>query len=200
MGGLGSGNRCRHSARTTTDGCRNLDIRQLARAGALKPGYVGWWNWMRGAETVASIQMRAEHDYVVLMYRYRPRDGQWKDEQYPVRIERTPCNFGAERCWFICPAAACGRRVDILYGGGIFACRHCHRLAYASTREGEHSRAIRQADRLRARLGWQLGVMNEAGAKPKWMRRRTFERLAARHEELVTRLMRLTIMRFGLID
>jgi hypothetical protein len=49
-------------------------------------------------------------------------------------------------------------------------------------------------------LGWQLGVMNEAGAKPKWMRRRTFERLAARHEELVTRLMRLTIMRFGLID
>ena len=36
---------------------------------------------------------------------------------------------------FICPAAGCGRRVAILYRGGIFACRHCYRLAYASSRE-----------------------------------------------------------------
>ena len=27
---------------------------------------------------------------------------------------------------FICPAAGCGRRVAILYGGGNFACRHCY--------------------------------------------------------------------------
>jgi hypothetical protein len=37
--------------------------------------------------------------------------------------------------WFICPAVGCGRCVAILYGGGIFACRHCYRLAYASSRE-----------------------------------------------------------------
>jgi hypothetical protein len=52
-----------------------------------------------------------------------------------LRIERTPCNLGGSRHWFICPVVGCGRRVAILYGGGIFACRQCHRFAYASSRD-----------------------------------------------------------------
>jgi hypothetical protein len=52
-----------------------------------------------------------------------------------VGIERTPCHVGGSRPWFICPALGCGRRVAILYGGGIFACRLCFQLAYASARE-----------------------------------------------------------------
>ena len=72
---------------------------------------------------------------------------------------------------FICPAAGCGRRVAILYGGGIFACRHCHQLAYFSSREDAGDRAARRrAERLRARLGWEPGILNGEGGKPKWMR------------------------------
>ena len=41
------------------------------------------------------------------------------------RIVRTPCNLGNWRAWFICSVVGHGRRVAILYGGGIFACRHC---------------------------------------------------------------------------
>jgi hypothetical protein len=63
-------------------------------------------------------------------------DGKCKDEQYPVRIERTPCNLGGSRHWFICPAVGCGRRAAILYGGGNFACRRCHQLAYAQFTRG----------------------------------------------------------------
>jgi hypothetical protein len=37
---------------------------------------------MRDGETVASIQMRAEQDRVMLIYRYRSGDAEWKDEQY----------------------------------------------------------------------------------------------------------------------
>ena len=81
---------------------------------------------MRNGETVASIQMRAEQDRVILIYRHRSGDGEWKDEHYAVRIARTPCNLGGWRAWFICPAVGCGRRVAILYGGSIFACRHCY--------------------------------------------------------------------------
>jgi Transposase DDE domain len=73
-------------------------------------------------------------------------------EHYPVRVVRSPCNLGGSRAWFICPAVGCGRRVAILYGGGIFACRRCYRLAYASAREDVCDRAARRADRLRARL------------------------------------------------
>jgi hypothetical protein len=101
---------------------------------------------------VASIQMRAEQDHTILIYRHRSGGSEWTDAQYPVLIVRTPCNLGGSRAWFICPAAGCGRRVAILYGGGIFACRHCYQLAYPSAREDAGDRAARRADKLRARL------------------------------------------------
>jgi Protein of unknown function (DUF3489) len=101
------------------------------------------WKWTRDGETVASIQMRAEQDRVILIYRHRSGGGDWEDEQYPVHIVHTPCNIGGERPWFICPTVGCGRRVAILYGGGIFACRHCYQLAYASAREYVCDRAAR---------------------------------------------------------
>ena len=110
-------------------------IRSWAQSAPLRPGYQGRWQWRRDGEVVAWIQMQVEYDRVILIYRHRSGDGKWKDEQYPVRIERTLCNKGGSRQWFICPAVGCGRRVAILYGGGIFACRHCHQLAYASSRK-----------------------------------------------------------------
>lgn len=85
-----------------------------------------------------------------------------------VRIVRTPCHLGGSRPWFSCPVVSCGRRVAILYGGGIFACRHCHRLAYGSSREDMSDRTMRRADRLRERLGWESGIANGHGEKPKW--------------------------------
>ena len=54
---------------------------------------------------------------------------------------------------FICPAAGCGRRVAILYGGGIFACRRRYRLAYASSREDAGDRATRRVPKVRNRGG-----------------------------------------------
>jgi hypothetical protein len=88
--------------------------------------------------------------------------------------------------------------VAILYGGSIFACRHCYRLAYASAREDVSDRAARRADRLRARLGWEPGILNGEGEKPKGMRWRTFERLAAKHDDLVGRSMQAVMLRFRL--
>jgi hypothetical protein len=113
MGGPGSGNHWRYGAKSTTDDYRTLDVRRWAREGLLRPGYWGGWQWTRDGETVASIQMRAEQDRMILSYRHRSGDGEWKDAQYPVRIVRTPCNLGGSRAWFICPAVGCGRRVAL---------------------------------------------------------------------------------------
>ena len=85
----------------------------------------------------------------------------------------------------------------ILYGGGIFACRHCYQLAYASSREDAGDRAIRRADRLRARLGWEPGILNGEGGKPKWMRWRTFERLSAEYDAVIGRSMRELMLKLG---
>jgi hypothetical protein len=198
MGGPGSGNRWNHGAGSTTEDYRRLDVRRLARAGVLNPGYWGGWQWLRDGEVVASIRLRTEQDRVILTYRHRSGGGDWKDEEYPVLIDRTSCAIGGTRPWFICPARGCGRRVAILYGGGIFACRHCHQLAYASTREDWGSRATRRADRLRQRLGWEPGILNGDGPKPKWMRWRTFERLVDEHDEFVSRSMGAIALKLGL--
>ncbi|PNE12829.1 MAG: hypothetical protein CR217_00955 [Beijerinckiaceae bacterium] len=66
---------------------------------------------------------------------------------------RSPCNLGG-----------CGFRVTMLSGGVIFACWHCYRLAYASSREDLCDRLARRADRLRARLDWEPGILNGNGA------------------------------------
>ena len=86
----------------------------------------------------------------------------------------------------------------ILYGGGIFACRHCHRLAYASSREDMSDRTMRRADRLRERLGWAPGILNAQGAKPKWTRWQTFDRLTEQHDQLVAQSMAGWASRLGL--
>jgi hypothetical protein len=67
------------------------------------------------AARIANLRM-------ILTYRRRSGDKEWRDEYYAVRIVRTPCNLGGWRAWFVCPAVDCGRRVAILYGGGILVC------------------------------------------------------------------------------
>lgn len=66
----------------------------------------------------------------------------------------------------------------ILYGGEIFACRHCHKLAYQSQREPGYDRAARRADKIRERLKWEPGILNGSGDKPKGMHWKTYHRLA----------------------
>jgi hypothetical protein len=200
MGGSGSGNRSRHGARNVTTDHYALDIRRCARAGALRPGHASQWQWRRNETAVAAIDIRAEHDRVILSYRIRREGEDWQDERYPVLILRTPCHLGGMRPWFLCPARGCGRRVAILYLDRIFACRHCHQLAYASTREEAHDRAARRADRLRARLGWDLGLLNDPGRKPKWMRWRTFARVVAQHDALAYRAMAGILDQLSIID
>ena len=118
---------------------------------------------------------------------------------YPVRLAWTGCSFGGRRVWWLCPAVGCGRRVALLFGGAVFACRHCHRLAYRSQREADHDRASRRADNLRDRMGWEPGILNGSGTKPKGMHWRTFERLQASHDFHVKAALAGLAARLGLL-
>ena len=196
MGGMGSGRRSQ-GGKDATDDYRALDVRRWQRDGFLTPGRAFGWQWTRNSETVASIQVRTESDRVMLSYRHRSGGGEWKDELYPVRLDWSPCTYGGRRAWFLCPAAGCGRRVAILYRGGIFACRHCCRLAYPCQRETDDDRAARRADTIRRRLGWKPGILNGEGGKPKGMHWRTFERLHAEHNDFVNASLAGMMRKFG---
>jgi hypothetical protein len=69
-----------------------------------------------------------------------------------------------------------------LYGGEVFACRHCHGLAFSSQRVTAENRAIQQAEKIRAMLGWRPGIAYGKGPKPKGMHWRTFKRLTAQYD------------------
>ncbi len=196
MGGIGSGRRGQ-TGKHVTDDYRTLDVRRWQRDGYLTQGRAFSWQWTRNGEMVASIQVRTESDRVILSYRQRSGGGEWKDERYPVRLDWTPCTFGGRRAWFLCAARGCGRRVAVLYGGGIFACRHCYKLAYASQRETVDDRAARRADRIRDRLGWEAGILNGEGDKPKGMHWRTFNRLHAEHNDFVNASLAGMMRKFG---
>jgi hypothetical protein len=90
-------------------------------------------------------------------------------------------------------------RVALLYLGsaGVFACQHCYRLVYASQREAADHRAMRQAGKIRARLGWRAGIANPNGGKSKGMDWRIFNRLTAEHDALVGVSVAGTAKRLG---
>jgi hypothetical protein len=71
----------------------------------------------------------------------------------------------------------CGRRAAILYGGTVFACRHCYHLNYDSQREQPAGRARRRAQAIRMRLGTSGVITEPFPAKPKKMHVKTYERL-----------------------
>ena len=173
----------RYSSKNTTSSYRRLDIRELQRKGFLRPG--GWTSlrWSRNGEAVGSVGVRAEFDRVVLRYRHQRYGEDWKDEEYPIFLDRTPCNYGGERVWFLCPARGCSRRVAVVYGGSIFACRHCYQLAYDSQREAAYSRALSRAQAIRMKLGGSPNMAEDFPDKPKGMHWRTYDRLCRKAED-----------------
>ena len=185
MGGLGSGNRYHFDKKTTTDECHGLDIRDLYRDGLLKPG--SWFSsrWLRSDRETGSIRGFVYQDRVVLSYSHRRGpSGEWEDVKEPIPLEWTPCNFGGERPWFICPGVACGRRVALLYAPGkYFLCRHYYDLRYVSQREDKPHRALRQAQKIRQRLGGSANMMEPFPEKPKGMHHDTYTRLLWQHHE-----------------
>jgi Zn-finger protein len=175
------------SIKNTTCSYLHLDIRSLKRKGFLRPS--GWvcLHWSRNGEPFGSIRIRAEFDWVVLSYRHQRYGQDWKTEEYPVFLDRTRCNYGGKRLWFLCPARGCSRRIAILYGGSIFACRDCHQLAYESQREAPYNRALSRAQAIRMKLGGSPDMTEDFPDKPKGMHWRTYNRLCAAAQEAQTR-------------
>ncbi len=168
----------RRISKDAVEDYRALDVRKMAKAGVLVPGYHGFWVWQEGGRQVASIELRTTAETLRLSYHSNSRR-----YDYWVHLERTPCHYGGFRPWFLCPAVGCGRRIAKLYGGAVFACRHCHQLNYASQQCNKADRALNASWRLRQRLGCRLGYMDipaDFVARPKGMHQARFLHLQAR--------------------
>ena len=172
MGGFGSGSW--QVGRPTVESAITLSITDLMGLNGLQPnceagGTIAWSNTIHGEIHVAFDATLGSHSGT-LRLRLNGRE-QW------IGLTSTPGRFGG-RMWFF--EGRRGQRVRKLYlppGGRTFASRHDWRLAYTSTREQPYDRALRQARKIRRRLGCE-GVNLDAPwpEKPTGMHVVTYER------------------------
>ncbi len=174
-----------------------LDIRKITRKGLLVPGSSFSWQWLVNNRQVASISIRVDFDHgMVLSYR-KKNTGEVVEQR--VQKQTTPCHLGGQRHWFSCPQ--CSKRVAVLYAlGRYFACRHCGGLGYATQKKSAGDRTITKADKIRKRLGWEAGILNANGGKPKGMHWETYLRLKNDHDELVYAGFQDMERKLGILD
>lgn len=152
------------------DNLLKLKVSQLHKIGALEAGTACTLRWGDDSR----VSMATSTDRVVLGYTYQGRETTTR-----IMLSRTPCNYGGDRPWLICPRLGCHHRAGVLFlYGGAFMCRHCTGLLYASQAETANWRANLQAWKLRSRLGIKAGDMTQAGyiERPKGKHRKTHER------------------------
>lgn len=132
-----------YSNRTEADYLKKVEIWWLKNYGYLggwKSGSIVWTSGFDGSESSIGIVGMTSDNYVRLYYTQTDSDGKKEDFDYKVRLTTTPCKYGGQRYWFICPLTVngnhCGKRVGVLYkAGDYFGCRHCHNLIYSSQKE-----------------------------------------------------------------
>src|SRR5262245_27315307 len=132
MGGYGSGRWYRHDKQTTTDNVNSIDIRLLRKSGCLPISFywsdvwLGTLSWSRGDQSAGTVSFEVTQDQLIVQG-VEP----WQEIHETVWFDRTECNFGGQRLWFLCPN--CGRRIGVIYlVGARFLCRYCHKLPYTS--------------------------------------------------------------------
>ena len=131
----------------TVDEAKQIDILDLQKKGLFKqvPNAIWTSTWKRGEEVTGSVSYQLEligDRPSALRFMYAITDsstGKKTEYDYPIKLTTTPCHFGGERRWFLCPLTVngvrCTRRARIIYlpyGAKYFGCRECHNLSYES--------------------------------------------------------------------
>lgn len=182
MGGSGSGNWYRWSTQTTIEETKRIDIRFMKKQGFLKPNITGSLSWICGGESSGDIRFITYQDELQLNYRCRVNGGEWQTVEQHIAFDRTPCNYGGERMWFLCPK--CNRRVGVLCSESIlFLCRHCCQISHASKQKGYMDNLINQKHKLGKRI-FEHYEYGEGWGKKKGMHWKTFNRLHIRYRML----------------
>ena len=205
MGGYGSG---RTGGRPPVEDGVRLDISRLLALRQLQPGaHVRGslhWTSARDGTPVVTIGYEASlvdpaSAWMRLYYTMIRGDGAKTDRDVRIWLVTTRPHFGGLRWWFRCPIS--DRRTRVLYlppGALTFASRQTYQLGYRCQRETEVDRATERSLRARKRLGADLDLLEMPRChRPKWMRRKTFQRLVTVIEEAHAVKKRYIARRWG---
>jgi hypothetical protein len=181
MGGIGSGSWKKPNSKLTVESQYRIAICQLKKKGYILPGKTGLWISSRNGKRTDSLDLSMEADHMVLNYWHRPRGGEWGKVDQIIYLDRTPCNYGGHRTWFLCPG--CWKRVAVLYRAGkYFRCRHCYGLTYSSQKKNRMARLGKKVSKIRMRMGGDGNLLDPFPDKPKNMQWKTYFRLRRESE------------------
>ncbi|MDB4002506.1 hypothetical protein N9449_07340 [Oceanospirillaceae bacterium] len=168
--------------KSTTEEVKRIDIRYMRKRGLLKPSTQGSLRWTCRGEPSGDIRYTCSQNQLKLNYRHREHGGEWQSVEQHIPFDRTPCHYGGERLWFLCPR--CRKRVAVLYGADVlFLCRHCYQLPYASQNQGYLDKLIDQKHKLGERI-FQVYESGDGWGKKKGMHWSTFDRLYRKYKAL----------------
>ena len=160
----------------TLDDCAKLDMRDWTRWGVFRSGIQ---YTVLDAGRGIQVEVEISRNHVELSW--------GRSSSQVIELERTPCNFGGRRVWFLCPR--CGRRMQVLYLKlGYWMCWRCTRLIYGSQAESQLYRMMRRAQKLRRKLGGPTSLLYPFPQRPGRMRWTTYVRLRREGEELEARI------------
>lgn len=116
------------------------------------------------------LRQSGKANSIDLAYSYRG-----KSYSYSIRLDKTACNYGHYRHWWLCPK--CSKRVSVLYCAGAYVCRGCIGAPYGSQLQQPIDRLFSRAEAIRARLKWQAGIAHGNQGRPKHMHFTTYYKL-----------------------
>jgi hypothetical protein len=126
--------------KNTVDSAYALDIARLANKIDFGSAIWSTVSWSRDGVQNAIIDLWVyPPSQLRLLYTVAKHVRRKVNYDYVVELDTTPCHFGGNRWWFLCPNAKCRRRCRILYmapGSDYFLCRICQNLTYRSQQEG----------------------------------------------------------------
>jgi hypothetical protein len=108
--------------------------------------------------------------------------------EWPVMLDTTPLHLGGVRRWLVCSGCS-GRRQALYIARDQIRCRQCLDLRFACQHENKRARLFRRMNKVRARLGWQAGLLAANGGKPPRMHWNTYRGLKAELEQLTNALL-----------
>lgn len=162
----------------TVENTPRLSIRHLDKDGFLSAGRVHSLSWTQSGRLVRTVSFQyiwSTPPYLNLIFFCGNREIQQR-----VMLDRTACNYGNWRKWFLCQ---CGRRAAFLFDAdSAFVCRQCLGLSYAVQLEPARCRPLLKAQTIRVKLGGSANMTDPFPEKPRYMHWRTYERLRRKSE------------------
>jgi hypothetical protein len=199
MGGFGSGGHNEYKG--TVEHCKAIDVRKWKREGVLEnPCFFTCFWKLNGQES--SIGVSVQRDLVTLTYTLNKSES-ISDTIY---LDRTPCNYGGHRLWFICPT--CQNRAAKLYlRGKYFRCRNCQELNYYSSKksgdeiEKIDNKILKVHKKLKGDSKHFSEILWRIPEKPRYMHHKTYKRLTEELWQLFEKrdqtLFKIMIEKFG---